>query len=289
VSHRLVTRPEPELRTGVTPALVAAGHASASRASGCGACRLASQCLPSSLNGAGSELLERIAQQTRLLEKGAILQQTDSAFENLYVVQVGALKGITHDGGGSESIARFYLPGEIVGLDAIDRIRFSLKVVALETSAVCRIPYRVFQTLAITAPSLMEWLLGRISAEIRNEQYTRVALASGNAAQVLARALIDLGQRFARGGLSATRLRLPMTRCELGNSLGLTPETMSRLFRRFARQRLVAAVGREIELLDIDGLRRLGENRSALASTHHAGSIARVRQDRSPIYVARQT
>jgi CRP/FNR family transcriptional regulator len=132
----------------------------------------------------------------------------------------------------------------------------------------------------------MHWLLRRISAEILNEQETRMAFASGNAAQVLARALIDLGQRFARAGLSATRLRLPMTRCELGSYLGLTPETMSRLFRRFARQRLVAAVRREIELLDIDGLRRLADRRAGGTHARHPRAVPPSLRNPGPTYAA---
>jgi CRP/FNR family transcriptional regulator len=250
-----------------------AGHRSQSSAVGCCSCRLASQCLPFSLDGRGTEVLERIAQPTPRLEKGAILHHRGNPFESLYVVQVGAIKGVSAERHGQEGIARFYLPGEIVGLHAIDRGSFSLSLVALETTALCRIPYATFQTQAAQSPSLMHWLLRRISAEIRHEQEARLALASGNAAQVLARALIDLGERFAQGGLSATRLRLPMTRCELGGYLGLTPETMSRLFRRFSRQRLVAADRREIELLDVERLRALAGAGTARRPAEATGSM----------------
>lgn len=224
-----------------------------------------------SLDGRGVEVLERLAQPTPLLEKGAVLHHRGSPFENLYIIQFGALKGVSAEQNGQEGIARFYLPGEIVGLHAIDQSRFNLSLVALETTALCRIPYAGFQTQAAQHPSLTHWLLRRISAEIRKEQETRLILAAGNAAQVLAHALIDLGERFARGGLSATRLRLPMTRCELGNYLGLTPETMSRLFRRFTRQRLVTADRRELELLDAERLQALATDRIARRSSEPTG------------------
>jgi len=279
VRYRFTARPDQQVQGLGAPALVFAGRPSPSRAVGCGACRLARDCLPAALKGPGNEMLERLALQTPLLEKGATLHQSGSPFENVYVVQVGALKGVTQDHAGSETIARFYLPGEIVGLDAIARGHFNLNIVALETSALCRIPYAALQHHASSNPTLMHWLLGRVSAEILNEQEARMALVSGNAAQTLAGTLIDLGQRFARAGLSATRLRLPMTRCELGSYLGLTPETMSRLFQRFTRQCLVAAVRREIELLDIDGLRRLADHRAARTYTRHPGSVSPSLQD----------
>ena len=231
-------------------------------------------------------MLERLAQQMPLLEKGATLHQRGASFESLYVVQVGALKGVTADTGGTEAIARFYLPGEIVGLNAIDRGRYSLSIVALETSALCRIPYGTLQHHAATNPALVHWLLRRLSGEIRNEQETRGTFASGNAAEVLAWALIELGERFARAGLSPTRLRLPMTRCELGNYLGLTPETMSRLFRRLARQGLIVAVRREIELLDIAGLRRLAARQTPRTPARRPGSMPSSIQDPAPSYAA---
>lgn len=255
--YRFTVRPEIRLHQPSAPALVASGQPSPSRTVGCATCRFAGQCVAEPLKAAGREVLERLAQPTPLLERGAVLQQSGSPFADLYVVQVGALKGITESAGGNEVIARFYLPGEIIGLNAIDRGRFHQHIVALETSALCRIPYNLLLSHAAAFPPLMNWLLRRISAEILSEEDCRMVFASGNGAPVLARALLDLGQRFARGGLSATRLRLPMTRYELGSYLGLTPETMSRLFRRFTRQSLVAAAGREIELLDVDGLRRL--------------------------------
>jgi len=231
-------------------------------------------------------VLDRLTQPTPLLERGAVLHQNDSPFESLYVVQVGALKGIAEDTDGNEAIARFYLPGEIIGLNAIDRGQFSQRIVALETSALCRIPYGLLLSQAATLPPLMNWLLRRISAEVLTEEESRMAFASGNAAEVLARALIDLGQRFARGGLSATRLRLPMTRCELGSYLGLAPETMSRLFRRFTRQRLVAAVRREIELLDVDGLYLLASSLPPRTPVQHAVSHPPLPHDPGFIYAA---
>jgi CRP/FNR family transcriptional regulator, anaerobic regulatory protein len=105
------------------------------------------------LKGTGNEMLERLAQQTPLLEKGATLHQSGSPFENLYVLQVGALKGVTQDQGGSETIARFYLPGEIVGLNAIERGRFSLNIVAWRHRPFAAFPTETFSiTRARTRP-----------------------------------------------------------------------------------------------------------------------------------------
>jgi CRP/FNR family transcriptional regulator len=47
-----------------------------------------------------------------------------------------------------------------------------------------------------------------------------------------------------------------MTRAEIGNYLGLTLETVSRLFSRLKREGLLQADGRVIRNLDLEGLRK---------------------------------
>jgi len=48
-----------------------------------------------------------------------------------------------------------------------------------------------------------------------------------------------------------------MTREEIGNYLGLTLETVSRLFSRFQREGLVSVHQRDIEIKDIQSLREM--------------------------------
>jgi CRP/FNR family transcriptional regulator len=50
-----------------------------------------------------------------------------------------------------------------------------------------------------------------------------------------------------------------MTREEIGSYLGLSLETVSRLFSRFHQEGLIRVQGREVQLLDREGLRHLVE------------------------------
>jgi len=71
--------------------------------------------------------------------------------------------------------------------------------------------------------------------------------------------LIGLSQRFANLGYSALRFRLRMTREEIGSYLGLTLETVSRLFSRFSDEGLIRIDRREVEILDLAALRAVIE------------------------------
>jgi CRP/FNR family transcriptional regulator len=69
--------------------------------------------------------------------------------------------------------------------------------------------------------------------------------------------LLNLSRRFALRGLSETRFRMPMTRQEIGNYLGLTLETVSRAFSHLAGEQLITIDNKEVEIRNVDGLQQL--------------------------------
>ena len=80
-------------------------------------------------------------------------------------------------------------------------------------------------------------------------------LGSMAAEQRLAAFLLSLSRRYQRLGFAADRFILRMTREEIGSYLGLTLETVSRVFSRFQRQGLIGVHQREIDLKNSGGLR----------------------------------
>ncbi len=54
-----------------------------------------------------------------------------------------------------------------------------------------------------------------------------------------------------RAGYSPQQFRLAMSRNEIGNYLGLAVETVSRVFTRFQQNGLLAAEGKEINLINL--------------------------------------
>jgi CRP/FNR family transcriptional regulator len=75
-----------------------------------------------------------------------------------------------------------------------------------------------------------------------------------SAEQRLAAFLLSLSRRYERMGYDPRRFVLRMTRQEIGNYLGLTLETVSRIFSRFHREGVIAVEQREVELRDPQAL-----------------------------------
>ena len=93
-----------------------------------------------------------------------------------------------------------------------------------------------------------------MSTEIRADQEMLTLLNRKNAEQRLATFISTLAARYHIRGLSAVEFRLTMTRSDIGNYIGLTLETISRLLNRFHKNDLILVEGKLITILNSDKL-----------------------------------
>ncbi len=96
-----------------------------------------------------------------------------------------------------------------------------------------------------------------MSQEITREQNAMLLLGGMRAEQRLAVFLVNIGARYAARGYSANNFQLRMMREEIGNYLGLTIESISRLLTRFKKDGYLKVSNREIEVLDPARLKSL--------------------------------
>ncbi len=75
--------------------------------------------------------------------------------------------------------------------------------------------------------------------------------------------LLDLSERYARRGFSATRFNLSMARTEIANYLRMAPETVSRVLRRLSDEGVIAVNQREMLLLQPERLAALAVARES--------------------------
>lgn len=221
----------------------------------CSSCRLAPLCLPGRLDADVKRHLDGIMKRRRPQKRGAHLYRAGDAFASIYAVKSGAYKAYRLSESGEMQIVGFHLPGDILGLDALAEGHHPYAVQALEMSSVCEIPFTALEDLFARVPALRRRIMAIMSGEILTDHETLHMLAKRTAEERLALMLLRFSDRFARLGLSAQRLRMPMPRSDLGNHLGLANETMSRLFGRFQNRGWISAEGREIVLRDIQALR----------------------------------
>jgi len=168
----------------------------------------------------------------------------------VYALRSGTIKTFSVNDAGVEQITGFHLAGELIGLSGMDGERQPLSAKALETTSVCEIPYERLDDLTASIPNLRRQVMRLMSREIRDDQQMMLLLSKKTADERIATLLINLSARLRSRGYSANRFRLSMSRNDIGNYLGLAVETVSRVFTRFQQQGLIAAEGKQIDILD---------------------------------------
>lgn len=229
------------------------------RETNCSDCALNPICLPPAIDIEDVARLDSIIERSRPLQRGALLFHEGLPFEALFAVRSGALKTTIALPSGQEQVTGFYLPGELVGLDGIGQENYACTATALENTAVCTIPFDAMEELAARLPGLQHHLFKLMGAEIRADHTLMQMIAQRPAEERMAQFLLFFSARYRRRKLSENRFRLPMSRNDLGNYLGLALETASRTFTQLQHMGFIKVEGKEITILDRAGLCGLAE------------------------------
>jgi len=201
--------------------------------------------------------LDKIIGRRRKVARDDYLYRMGDSFTNLYAVRVGHFKTCQINAGGEQQITGFQMTGELLGMDAISTDRHHCNAVALEDSEVCEIPFPRLEELFGTMPTLLRHFHRMMSQEITREQSVMLLLGNMRAEQRFAAFLVNLASRYMARGYSSTSFQLRMSREDIGNYLGLTIESISRLLSKFKKQGLLKVNNREIELLDLTLLKAM--------------------------------
>ncbi|WP_286261812.1 fumarate/nitrate reduction transcriptional regulator Fnr [Thalassotalea atypica] len=220
----------------------------------CQNCSISELCLPFSLNEQELDTLDNIIDRKRPIRKNEKIFADGEELHSLYAIRSGTFKTYTIDANGEEQITGFHLAGDLLGFDAISNTEHQSFAQALETAMVCEIPYDTLDQLSDSMPSLKRQVLRLMSQEIRTDQNMLSLLNRKNAEQRLATFIASLCDRYKERGLSSKEFRLTMTRGDIGNYIGLTVETISRLLNRFHKEGLIEVNGKLITILDRDKL-----------------------------------
>lgn len=234
----------------------------------CAACSSDQLCLPSGLDEDDFSLLDAAIGRRRRVARDERLYQMGEPFRNLYAIRFGHFKTSQVNAAGEQQITGFQMAGELLGLDAIGGGHHHCDAVALEDSEVCEIPFDELEELCGHLPALLHNFHRLMSDEITREQNVMLLLGNMRAEQRLAVFLVNLSARYAARGYSATHFQLRMSREDIGNYLGLTIESISRLLSRFKQLGLLKVDKRDVTLLQPELLRAMA------AGTGHCSPLS---------------
>lgn len=190
----------------------------------------------------------------RHLRLGQRLYTAGARCDALYAVNAGFLKLVLPDGVAAERVLAFPMKGDLIGADGLADGQHHCEAVALSECDVIVLD-RAMGRAAEIGPAFEALMLAGVGRTLGRD-YPVLALSGSSGADArLARFLVMLSDRMAALGFSGHRIRLHMTRHEIGSYLGLSLETVSRAFTALSAAGLVRVDHREVEIPSLDALR----------------------------------
>lgn len=229
----------------------ACGHASVLD---CHHCQVRNLSVCSALDPEEIDELHRYGRTINVTAKSTLFEQDESA-DNVFNLTAGAVRLYKLLPDGRRQVVGFALPGDFLGLAMSEQNVFSAD--ALTQVTACQFSRNTFSDLLDRKPKLLRRLHDIASHELSLAQDQMVILGRRTAEEKIAAFLIGLRNRWAKVNGASVHVPLPMTRQDIGDFLGLTVETVSRMLTRFARDKAIVIVPDGVRLLDVERMERL--------------------------------
>ncbi|MGL6111934.1 MAG: Crp/Fnr family transcriptional regulator [Rubrivivax sp.] len=196
----------------------------------------------------------------RRLQAGDTLFHEGAVAEAMHFVRAGTFKTFRTAEDGYEQVLGFAGRAEVLGFDALSSGTHPTAAVALEDSSVFVVLLRDFFPLGQRIGTLDTLVLRATSGALASRAELADVMAAVAAEVRLARFLLQLSQRMAACGQSPRRFHLRMGRRDIASYLGVAHETVSRSFSALVRWGLLRVDNREVEVLDMPGLKAFALN-----------------------------
>jgi CRP/FNR family transcriptional regulator len=223
----------------------------------CAHCRVRNLSICGALTDEEVNVLDKISRSMCFDARSTLFEQDEPA-DVVYNITSGSVRLYKLLPDGRRQIVGFALPGDFLGLALSEKNMFSAD--ALTHVTVCQFSRTAFSAMLEQKPHFLRRLLSMTSHELTLAQDQMVILGRRTAEEKVAAFLIGLRKRWARLNATSVHIPLPMTRQDIGDFLGLTVETVSRMLTRLAREKTIVIVPDGVRLLDVARIESMVEN-----------------------------
>ncbi|MCG8640574.1 MAG: Crp/Fnr family transcriptional regulator [Desulfobacterales bacterium] len=207
------------------------------------------------------EKIEDIASTLEFKSREIIFHEGDKG-DGFYMVEKGKIKVFKLSFEGKEQILHIYGPGHLFGeVPAFSGKNFPASSMALEKTRIIFLPRDKFVHLITDTPGLSMNLLADLSMRLREFTVQIENLSLKEVPARLAAYIITLSNEQK----NCDKVVLPISKAQLSNLIGTTPETVSRIFKKMMAAALIDVQTKTIIIKDMDGLTDLSESGSSLS------------------------
>ncbi|GAB4393453.1 MAG: fumarate/nitrate reduction transcriptional regulator Fnr [Gammaproteobacteria bacterium] len=218
----------------------------------CHHCEVSHLCLGKRADEAYMDYLDNVIEYVKLYEPGEHLFLEHDPIDKIFAVFQGACKDYWINEHGHHQVNEFYLPGDIIGLELLQKGAATINAVAIKPSLICVIPFNSKQADLQQNLAFKEKLLHTLCRKIENQCHY---VTSTNAKSRVASFFLNLIHRLQERCKNYHDYVLPMTNLEISSKLGLANETLSRILSEFHKKSLLVIQQKKIVHADLEGLK----------------------------------
>lgn len=191
--------------------------------------------------------------------KGDVIFTEGNVSNTLYFINEGKIKLYKYTKDGKEQILHILSEGEFFGeLELIKPSKYRFNAKAIENAKICTLTKDEMKEIMMGKPEIGLKVLETIGERLSRVENLAQNLATNDVDSRMAYLLTDLIEQY--GELETTKntitIKLPISREEMANYIGVTRETISRKLKKFEDENLIKIIGtKNIIILDEEGLK----------------------------------
>src|SRR4051795_5733012 len=197
------------------------------------------------------------AMTTRDVERGHIVFSEGDAGDRLFVVMDGKVKISRTASDGRENLLAILGPGEMFGeLSLFDPGPRTATATAVAETQLIGLGHESLHAFLSGRPAVASTLLAALARRLRRPNETLADLVFTDVPGRVAKALLDLSNRFGRPAEDGILVAHDLTQEELAQLVGASRETVNKALADFAGRGWIKLEARAVVLLDVERLKR---------------------------------
>ena len=202
------------------------------------------------------EELRAMMTQTTLRRGETLFNEGDSG-DRLYILLSGKVKLGHASADGRENLLAVLGPGEIVGeLTLFDPGPRSTTATAVAPTELLTLDHNQLMTFVESHPQLAKDMLRALAQRLRRTNTALADLVFSDVPGRVAKALLDLADRFGRTADDGVHVHHDLTQEELAQLVGASRETVNKALADFASRGWLRLEPRSVVIMDIERLSR---------------------------------
>ncbi|MBD3232187.1 MAG: cyclic nucleotide-binding domain-containing protein [candidate division Zixibacteria bacterium] len=223
----------------------------------CPVCQIRSRGIFTHLEGDNLSKLD-LEKSVKKLRKGQIIFHEDTPALAIYCIHSGRVKLYKLGDKGEEQVIRLLGAGTIIGYRALlAQELFAATAEAVEETVVCVIPKDTILALIANSPEQALELMRLLSIELRISEEQLLQRTQESVRQRTARLILFLYEGVETDTKDNGMIPIPISRKEMSQMIGTTPETLSRILRRFVSDGLITLYRDGIRINNLPQLKKI--------------------------------